>query len=40
VFSIAVDRNANLVYLARNAWALNRAIEENPEVKFLNVREP
>jgi peptide subunit release factor RF-3 len=28
-----------LVYLARNAWALNRAIEEYPEVKFLNVRE-
>jgi peptide chain release factor 3 len=37
--SIAEDRNANLVFLARNAWALNRAIEEYPAVKFLNVRE-
>ncbi|MGZ5933065.1 MAG: peptide chain release factor 3 [Rhizomicrobium sp.] len=37
--SIAEDRNANLVYLARNAWTLNRAIEEWPDIKFLSVRE-
>jgi peptide chain release factor 3 len=37
--SIAEDRNADLVYLARNAWALNRAIEEWPDIKFLSVRE-
>jgi len=37
--SIAEDRNANLVYLARNAWALNRAVEEWTDIKFLNVRE-
>jgi len=37
--SIAEDRNANPVFLARNAWALNRAIEEWPEVKFVSVRE-
>jgi peptide chain release factor 3 len=37
--SIAEDRNSNPVYLARNAWALNRAIEEWPDIKFLNVRE-
>jgi peptide chain release factor 3 len=37
--SIAEDRNSALVYLARNAWALNRAIEEWPDIKFLSVRE-
>ena len=37
--SIAEDRNSNLVYLARNSWALNRAIEEWPDIRFLNVRE-
>ena len=37
--SIAEDRKSNPVFLARNAWALNRAIEEWPEVKFLSVRE-
>jgi peptide chain release factor 3 len=37
--SIAEDRSSNPVYLARNAWALNRAVEEWPDIKFLNVRE-
>ena len=37
--SIAEDRNSNPVFLARNAWALNRAIDEWPDIKFLNVRE-
>ena len=37
--SIAEDRNSALVYLARNAWTLNRAIEEWPDIKFLSVRE-
>jgi peptide chain release factor 3 len=37
--SIAEDRSSALVYLARNAWTLNRAIEEYPDIKFLNVRE-
>jgi peptide chain release factor 3 len=37
--SIAEDRNASPVYLARNAWGLNREIQEWPDIKFLNVRE-
>jgi peptide chain release factor 3 len=37
--SIAEDKNSDPVYLARNNSALNRAVEENPDVKFLNVRE-
>ena len=32
-------RNSALVFLARNAWALKRAIEEWPDMKFLSVRE-
>jgi peptide chain release factor 3 len=37
--SIAEDKDAALVFLAKNAWTLNNAIEEWPEVKFLKVRE-
>ena len=27
------------VFLARNAWALNREIEDWPDIRFVNVRE-
>jgi peptide chain release factor 3 len=37
--SIAEDKESALVFLARNAWALNRAIEEWPDIRFLSVRE-
>lgn len=38
-FSIAEDKESALVFLARNAWTLNRAIEEWPDIQFLKVRE-
>ncbi len=37
--SLAEDHDGALVFLARNAWHLNRAIEENPALKFLKARE-
>lgn len=37
--SLAEDHDGALVFLARNAWHLNRAIEENPDLKFLKSRE-
>jgi peptide chain release factor 3 len=37
--SIAEDKNGTLVFLARNAWTLNRAVEEYPDIRFLNTRE-
>ena len=37
--SIAEDRNSDPVYLARNAWGLNREMQEWPNIKFLSVRE-
>jgi peptide chain release factor 3 len=37
--SIAEDRNSDPVYLARNAWGLNREMQEWPDIKFLSVRE-
>lgn len=38
-FSIAEDKESALVFLARNAWTLNRAIEEWPDIEFRKVRE-
>jgi peptide chain release factor 3 len=37
--SMAEDIDGQLVFLARNAWQLNRAMEDFPEVKFLKARE-
>ncbi|MCP1999632.1 peptide chain release factor 3 [Nitrobacter winogradskyi] len=37
--SIAEDKNGGLVFLAKNAWTLNRATDEWPDIEFLRVRE-
>ena len=37
--TMAEDKNGDPVFLVRNDWSLNRAIDEAPEVKFLKVRE-
>jgi peptide chain release factor 3 len=37
--SAATDRDGAPVFLARNAWALGRAIEDWPEIAFLATRE-
>ncbi|MDR3424170.1 MAG: peptide chain release factor 3 [Alphaproteobacteria bacterium] len=37
--SLAEDHDGALVFLARNAWHLNRTQEENPAIRFLKARE-
>jgi len=37
--SLAEDHDGALVFLARNAWHLNRTQEDNPDVRFLKTRE-
>ncbi len=37
--NLAEDHDGALVFLARNAWHLNRTQEENPEIKFMKTRE-
>jgi len=37
--SVAEDRDGAPVYLARNAWDLNRTIDDWPRLQFLNARE-
>ncbi|MGE0108324.1 MAG: peptide chain release factor 3 [Bdellovibrionales bacterium] len=37
--SLAEDHDGALVFLARNAWQLNRAEEDYPEVRFLKTKE-
>ena len=37
--SLAEDHDGALVFLARNAWHLNRTLEENPKLRFLKTRE-
>ena len=37
--SVAEDHDGALVFLARNAWHLNRTQEDNPEVTFHKTRE-
>jgi peptide chain release factor 3 len=37
--AIAEDNSGAPVFLARNMWALNREIEDFPEIRFLNVTE-
>ncbi len=36
---MAEDHDGALVYLARNAWQLNRTMEENPDIRFMKTRE-
>jgi len=38
-FSVAEDHDGATVFLARNAWHLNRTVEENPRLRFLKTRE-
>ena len=37
--SLAEDHDGALVFLARNAWHLNRTQEENPGIRFMKTRE-
>ncbi len=37
--ALAEDHDGALVFLARNAWHLNRTMEENPAIRFLKARE-
>src|SRR4051794_4231802 len=37
--SIAEDRQGAPVFLARNAWALNRETQDWPDIRFVNVKE-
>jgi peptide chain release factor 3 len=37
--SIAEDKEGALVFLARNTWALNREVQDWPDIRFVNVRE-
>jgi len=37
--AIADDHDKEVVFLARNAWHLDRAAEDFPEIKFLKTRE-
>lgn len=37
--SIAYDHNGDLVFLARNSWHLDKAIEDFPKLRFLKIKE-
>ena len=37
--AVADDHDGAPVFLARNAWHLNRTIEDNPKIKFMKTRE-
>ena len=37
--SIAEDHNGDPVFLARNAWHLDRAQQDHPKLKFLKIKE-
>jgi peptide chain release factor 3 len=37
--AVADDHDNAPVFLARNAWHLNRTVEDNPEIRFLKTRE-
>ncbi|MEJ0062238.1 MAG: peptide chain release factor 3 [Alphaproteobacteria bacterium] len=37
--SLAEDHDGALVFLARNAWHLNKTVEENPGIRFAKTRE-
>lgn len=37
--TMATDHDGDYVFLARNAWHLNKSMEDNPEISFLKVKE-
>jgi len=37
--AVADDHDDAPVFLARNAWHLNRTVEDNPQIRFLKTRE-
>ncbi len=37
--AIAHDHNGDPVFLARNAWHLDRAQQDHPKLRFLKVKE-
>jgi peptide chain release factor 3 len=37
--AVAYDHNGDPVFLARNAWHLDKAQQDNPRIRFLKVRE-
>ncbi|MBQ9090604.1 MAG: peptide chain release factor 3 [Alphaproteobacteria bacterium] len=37
--TIATDHDGDFVFLARNAWHLNKAQEDNPDITFLKIKE-
>jgi peptide chain release factor 3 len=37
--SLAEDNDGALVFLARNAWHLNRTTDENPSIRFLKTKD-
>ena len=37
--NIGEDHDGELVFLARNAWHLNKTMEDFPKVKFSKTRE-
>ncbi len=37
--NMAEDHNGSPVFLARNAWRLDKAIEDNPDLSFLKTKE-
>ncbi len=37
--SLGTDHDGEWVFLARNAWHLNKAVEDYPEIKFLETRQ-
>jgi len=39
IAAVADDHDGAPVFLARNAWHLNRTIEDNPNIRFLKTRE-
>jgi len=37
--NMAEDHNGSPVFLARNSWRLDKAVEDNPELRFLKTKE-
>ena len=37
--NMAEDHNGSPVFLARNSWRLDKAVEENPDLRFLKTKE-
>lgn len=37
--TMATDHDGDFVFLARNAWHLNKAQEDNPDITFLKIKE-